>query len=190
MYSTCSLAELNVLSVGLDPRKVAYDALFRRYGHSNEQDEMLYFLEDRYEAIANGLRIDPENQDAPADMELFFHWTQEVGFQLENRFRRMLREKFKRSSSIQKRDVNKSNNILQQERLHRSSYNFHAILLYSMAVEKFGLDDRSKIPQAIKRIKNCAELQGQTASRKPIQDLLETGCRLCEEISDRSNQTK
>lgn len=180
-FNRCSLAELTILSIGLDPRKVTYDALFRHYAHSNEQDLMLYFFEDQYEAIANGLGLDPDNQDLNVDLGDFFTWAKNVGFVLELRFRRMLREKYRDPIVLLNAKQDQQSDRNDGDKLHGSRLNFHAKIIYSMAVGKFELDDPSKFGAVAKAIQNCAQLQGQPGSLKPIRDLLELGYRLCKD---------
>lgn len=180
-FSSCSLAALSLLSVGLDPRKVTYDALFGYYGYSEEQDAMLYFFEDRYEAIANGLGLDPDSQGLNVDFGEFFSWTNNVGFSLDIRFRRMLKEKYKNSVAVPNSQHRVKAEDSSSNKMHFSRYKYHAKLLYAVAVEKFGLDDPRKISTAAKSIQHCAELRGQPASLAPIRHLLETGHRLCKE---------
>jgi len=93
-FSRCTLVELTLLSIGLDPRKVAYDSLFERYGHLPAQDKMLQFVEDQFEAIANGLGVDPDDQSAGVDLMDFFLWVKKVKFKIDARFRTLLRETF------------------------------------------------------------------------------------------------
>jgi hypothetical protein len=174
-YTQCSLAQLNILSVGLDPRQVGYDALFQRYGHSEAQDSMLEFLEDRYEAIANGLGLDPNDQEAVAGLEAFYDWSTQTKFRLEARFQRMLRDRFQSNRTGPKPIASNNNLPSRPEALHGSRYDFHAKLIYAIAVEKFGLTDERSIGRTAKAIQNCTELQVGTASLQPIRQLLKRG---------------
>lgn len=178
-FSRSNLVELTVMSVGLDPRKVAYDPLFKHYGRSTEQDTMLYFLEDQFEAIANGLALDPEDEYADTDMEEFFRWTKRVKFRVDDRFRRLLREKYG-DASADKADteVERASPTQKPKALHKSSYNFHAQLLYAMAVEKFGEISSHDLGRTAKKIQAIAEFQGQTPSLNPIKQLLIKGHEL------------
>jgi hypothetical protein len=44
-YSRCSVVQLTLLSVGLDPGMVGYNALFKRYGQSEDTNKMFHFIE-------------------------------------------------------------------------------------------------------------------------------------------------
>jgi hypothetical protein len=178
-FSRANLVELTLMSVGLDPRKVGYDALFKRYGRSTEQDTMLYFLEDQYEAIANGLALDPDRETADVDMEEFYRWAKRVKFRLDERFRRLLRDKYNVGSSDKAvTEVQHPSHTQQPKALHKSSYNFHAQLLYAMAVEKYGVIESADLSSIAKKIQSIGELQGQTPSVRPIKQLLTKGHEL------------
>lgn len=176
-FNSCSLPELTLLSLGLDPRKITYDALFTHYGHSDAQDQMLYFVEDVNEAIANGLNVDPDG-DQKVDLRVFDVWRKSVGFSLENRFTRLLREKFRSAAGAAKVERAKREETRDARQMHANRYNFHAKLLHSIAVEKFGLGKDREISSAAKAMQLCAELQGHNVSRAPIVRLLETGQRM------------
>lgn len=178
-FSRGNLIELTIMSVGLDPRKVGYDALFKRYGRSTEQDTMLNFLEDQYEAIANGLALDPDEETANADLGEFYHWAKRVNFRLDDRFRRLLREKYSGVSTEKPAtDVQRSLLTQHPKAQHKSSYNFQAKLLYAMAVEKFGDIGSAELGPIARKIQVIAELQGQTPSVRPIKQLLTKGHQL------------
>lgn len=176
-FSRCTLIELTIMSVGLDPRKVNYDALFRRYGHLDPQDKMLEFIENQLEAIANGLALDPDNDLADVDLLDFRKWMKKVKFRVDARFRTLLRNKYG-SMTDGAADAQLPPSSQKPRPLHKSSYNFHALLLYAVAVEKFGLKDLDDIGRAAKKIQGAAELQGQTPSIRPIKQLLTRGHEL------------
>lgn len=176
-FSSCTLPELTLLSVGLDPRKVNFDALFKRYGHLDPQDKMLGFLEDQYEAIANGLSVDPDDETASVDLHKFYAWVKQVKFKISGRLRTMLRDKFP--------DKAHTANVLSPKvtaqtpkPLHKSSYKLHAILTHSMAVEKYGLKGLSDVGRVAKKIQHDAELQGHAPALRPIKTLLTLGIEL------------
>lgn len=175
--SSCALPDLTLLSVGLDPRKVNFDALFQRYGHLDPQDKMLGFLEDQYEAIANGLGADPDDDKKKHDLLSFYTWVKQVKFKISARLRTMLREKFPDNPDTASATSTK---VTSQEPkpLHKSSYKFHAILVHSMAVEKYGLKSLAEVGRVAKKIQHDAELQGHTPAIRPIRTLLTKGIEL------------
>ena len=178
-FSRCNLVELTIMSVGLDPRKIGYDALFKRYGHSTEQNKMLYFLENQFEAIANGLMLDPEDEKSGVDLEEFYRWARKVKFKLDDRFRRFLREKYgdvpSEATGVEKEQPSPPK---RPSTLHRNSYDFHARLFYAIAIEKFGMTGIGDLARAAKKIQSAAEFQGQTPSLLPIKQLLTRGHEL------------
>jgi hypothetical protein len=177
--SSCTLPDLTLLSVGLDPRKVNFDALLRRYGHLDPQDKMLGFLEDQYEAIANGLGADPDNEERKHDFLTFFKWVKQVKFKISGRLRTMLREKFPDEPDAASATSTKV--ISQKPKpLHKSSYKLHAILIHSVAVEKYGLKGLADVGRVAKKIQHDTELQGHTPAIRPIRTLLTKGIELAE----------
>ncbi|MGJ8530439.1 hypothetical protein [Maritalea sp.] len=176
-FSSCTLPELTLLSVGLDPRKVNFDALFNRYGHLASQDKMLGFLEDQYEAIANGLGADPDDESAKLDLLAFYTWVKQVKFKIASRFRTMLRYKFIDEPDTGSAVIPKVT-VRNRKPLHKSSYNLHAKLIYSIAMEKYGLKTPSDVGRVAKEIQHDAELQGQTPAIRPIKLLISKGLEL------------
>lgn len=174
-FSSCTLPELTLLSVGLDPRKANFDALFERYGHLDSQDKMLVFLEDQYEAIANGLGADPDDERAKFSLLDFYSWVRRERFKIDGRFRTMLREKFPDDGAGEVGDIHSKAASYKPRPLHKSSYDFHAQLFFAIAVEKYGLESPKDIGRVAKKIQHDAELQGQTPSIRPIRHLLTRG---------------
>jgi hypothetical protein len=177
--SSCTLPDLTLLSVGLDPRKVNFDALFQRYGHLDPQDKMLGFLEDQYEAIANGLGADPDNEEKKHDLLTFFKWVKQEKFKISGRLRTMLREKFPDKPDTASATSTKVTSR-EPKPLHKSSYKLHAIIVYSMAVEKYGLKGLADVGRVAKRIQHDSDLQGHTPAIRPIRTLLTKGIELAE----------
>lgn len=176
-FSSCTLTELTLLSVGLDPRYVNYHALFKRYGHLDPQDKMLGFIEDQFEAIANGLGIDPENEEVVVELSKFYAWTKKVIFKIDSKFRTLLREKFNNLSDETASPLPKPGSE-ELKPIHKSSYNLHARLLYAIAIEKYGMKGLSDIGRTAKKMQGDAELQGQTPALRPIRLLLKKGHEL------------
>jgi hypothetical protein len=177
-FSSCTLPELTLMSVGLDPRKVNFDALFERYGHLGLQDKMLVFLEDQYEAIANGLGVDPDDERASISLSEFYTWVMQVKFKIDGRFRALLRDKFANETGAAEK-ISPKVAVRDSKPLHKSSYNLHAKLIYTMAVEKYGFKSLKDVGRVAKRIQHDAELLGQTPSIRPIRLLLTRGHELC-----------
>ncbi|UWR24996.1 hypothetical protein K3757_10930 [Sulfitobacter sp. S223] len=185
-FSSCTLPELTLLSVGLDPRKVNFDALLQRYGHLDSQDKMLGFLEDQYEAIANGLGVDPDNEENKHDLLTFFEWVKKVKFKISGRLRTMLREKFPDKPDTASA-ISTNGTSQKPKPLHKSSYKLHAILIHSMAVEKYGLNGLADVGRVAKKIQHDTELQGHSPAIRPIRTLLTKGVELAETDNEHSN---
>jgi hypothetical protein len=178
-FSRCNLLELTIMSVGLDPRKVGYDALFERYYHLTKQDKMLNFLEDQFEAIANGLSLDPDDEKSSVDLEVFYRWARKVKFKLDDRFRRFLREKYGDvSSDATAAEIEQPSPLQRPSTLYRNSYDFHARLFYAIAADRFGMASIDDLGHAAKKIQSAAELQGQTPLLRPIRQFLTRGHEL------------
>ncbi|MBB3994746.1 hypothetical protein GGR95_002394 [Sulfitobacter undariae] len=176
-FTGCNLPELTLLSVGIDPRKVNFDALFKRYGHTTPQDQMLQFIEDQYEAIANGLGVDPDDEERKHDLLTFYTWVKQVKFKIDARFRALLRDKFSDEPDIAPPTIPMVT-VRNNTPLHKSTYKHHAILIYSMAVEKYGLKGLPDVGRVAKKIQHDAELQGHRPAIRPIKLLLTKGIEL------------
>ncbi len=81
-----------MLSVRCEPRKTNFDTLFRDYGLSQQGDALLYFLEERLDAITGGLKLDPDVAGPQVDAMILFHWAKARRVPLDARFGRMLRD--------------------------------------------------------------------------------------------------
>lgn len=81
-----SLAETALLSVGRDPRTTGYSAVCRAYGRTDEADDALYFLEDLYESIANGMGLNPATEETRVDAGQFLDWVETHNVRIDVRF--------------------------------------------------------------------------------------------------------
>ena len=173
-FSSVTLAEATLLSVGRDPRFTNYDALFLTYGRSTEANALLYFLEDRYEAIANGLGADPENGAAKVEVAKLFDWILFAAVHVDERFRRMLLTQRKVKPKTDDPAVPAIASFASPP-LHRSSIKTHARIVTALAISKYGLTDERAISKVAKRIQNDAELRGLGFDKRVVINLLRLG---------------
>jgi hypothetical protein len=94
-FTTVALEDLAFLSIGREPRKADLCAACATYGRSKEGDDLLYFLEDRLELIANAMGCDPKDQTAQVDLKTFFNWVEDARLPIDLAFHHGLRGRFK-----------------------------------------------------------------------------------------------
>lgn len=176
---TYTLSEAALLSVGLDPRKVNYDALFTTYGRYIEADEALYFLEDQYELIAKGMDANPQNQADTIDADRFFNWVKAYNVRIDERFRRLLNDRLKSRTSLRV-TADPQTPTVGDKPLHRSSWDLHARIITAMAVTKYGLKRANQIGGVAKAIQNDGDLTGLNFDIKALRQLLRAGFRVYE----------
>jgi len=173
-FTSFSLAEATLLSVGRDPRLTNYDSVFQGYGRSEEADELLYFLEDRYEAIANGLGVNPEDSTTRVDAGRLIGWILYARVQVDERFRRMVLAQRRMKSNLPN-PVAAALPGPDSGPLHRSSLKIHARMITAVAITKYGLTDERGIRRAATSIQNDADLLGLGFDERVLINLLRLG---------------
>ena len=172
-YETIELADLALLCVGRDPRKTTYDALFQVYGRSDEGDELLYFLEDLYEVIANGLRMDPGKPHALVDVDGFGDWVTSKSPRIDPRLRRVLNERKKRT---RKGAPSPEETPTQTEgALHKASLDAHARIVTAMAIAKYDLRADGYLGKVAQKIVDDGDFAGIGLSKSLVRKLLRLG---------------
>jgi hypothetical protein len=169
-----TLTEATLLSIGCDPRHCALDAMFKTYGRSDEADTMLYFLEDRLEQIARAFGLDQEDTDTKIAATDFLIWVQDHSVQIDDRFRRKLKERQARQKLAT--PTLQAVAIRAEERpLHSNSEKAHARLVLSLAIQTFGLDAEKRIGAIAKKMAGETDLTGLSVDAKTIRKLLQLG---------------
>lgn len=169
-----TLSEATLLSIGCDPRHCSLDAMFKTYGRSDEADTMLYFLEDRLEQIARAFGLDHEDTNTKIAATDFLIWVQDHSVQIDDRFRRKLKERQARQKLAT--TPTQAVAIRAEERpLHSSSEKAHARLVLSLAIQTFGLDVEKRIGAIAKKMADETERTGLSVDVKTIRKLLQLG---------------
>lgn len=182
-YASYSLPEATLLSVGLEPRSVNYSSLFEAYGLDTRIDEVLYFIEDRYEAISRGLGVTPDT-DERVESERFLDWLVSKKVKADAKLLKLAKlprtparaaapEPPLASPTIQ-------TPVSREAKLHGHSLKLHARIIAAMAVAYLRLDKRN-IVQVAKKVSDAVELQGLTADRAQVKSLLAAGLAQIEE---------
>ena len=165
------------MSVGRDPRSTSYGPVMRHYGRSLQGDNILYFLEARLEAIASGLGVDAADELCVVDADTFYGWIDDFSVSVDERFRRMMRDRRKRLAQNGPKvgDHGAAAGLVKDQRLHGSSRRAHARIVLAMAKTKYGLKDSDGIGKAAKAIARDADLEGLGIDSKVIRHLLKIG---------------
>jgi hypothetical protein len=174
-FASYSLAEAALLSVGRDPRHTNFHAVFKCYGRSEQADEVLYFLEDRYEAIANAFDLDADDPTAKVNADRFLDWVKDHSVRIDERFRRMLRERQNRSTGAEERPTPAEQIPAQDKPLHGSSRKTHARIILAMARSCYGLEGETNIGKVAKAIQRDGDLLGQNFDAAVVRDLIRAG---------------
>lgn len=171
-----TLAEAAMLSLGRDPRKTSFAAVMKHYGRSDPGDQVLYFLEDRYNAIADGLGLDRNDEDAMVDADAFYAWIDTFSVSVDERFRRMIHERRKRlAEAAPKQPIPSAPRVPPEKPLHGASARAHARIVLAMAMRKYGLKGAQDIGKTAKAIQSDGDLLGLTFDQKTIRALLKDG---------------
>lgn len=170
-FKRYSLGEATLLCVGRDPRQNNFDGLMRLFGRSDAADQMLYFLEEMFEAIAGGFGLPPEDSTAPVEAQALYDWIVRASVTVDPRFRRMLRETHAPIKAEPQPARNRPDSP--GKPIHRNSLRAHARLVGAMAMAKYGLQDAETIGRAVKAIVNDSHLQGLTVDDKLVRSLLQ-----------------
>jgi hypothetical protein len=168
-----TVVEATLLSVGRDPRFTNFDGLFKTYGRSEHADELLYFLEDRQEQIAKAFGLDPEDSVSVIAAADFLRWVNESAVVIDDRFRRMLRERW---ADIRDETSFRSVSIdLNDQVPHGNSRKAYARLVTSIAIQRYGLTQEREIGRVANKMQDDTDLAGLGVQSKPIRDLLRLG---------------
>ena len=171
-----TLAEAGMLSLGRDPRKTTFAAVMKHYGRSDPGDRVLYFLEDRYNAIADGLGLDRHDEDVMIDADSFYVWIDTFSVSVDERFRRMINDRRKRlTEAAPKPSVQPAARRLPEKPLHGASARAHAKIVLAMAMRKYGLEGAEGIGKAVKAIQADGDFVGLNFDQKAIRALLKDG---------------
>ncbi|PTV94061.1 hypothetical protein C8J27_110112 [Rhodobacter aestuarii] len=158
-FRSVTLEQAVFLSLGRDPREASYDIICQSYGRSEEADEVLLFLEDRYELIANAMGCDPVAPEAQINLTDFHAWIEEVAICVDPAFRATLRTRFAAPEDSGRILAPVSEALDQKQVLDQRERNSMAKLLTAIAIDAYGYDpdaSRSKLPKEIEGI--CALL--------------------------------
>lgn len=171
-----TLAEAAMLSLGRDPRETTFAAVMKHYGRSDPGDRVLYFLEDRYNAIADGLDLDRNDEDAMIDADRFYDWIDTFSVSVDERFRRMINDRRKRlAEAAPKLPLQPTVRRLLEKPLHGASARAHAKIVLAMAMRKYGLVGADGIGKAVKAIQADGDFLGMNFDQKVIRALLKDG---------------
>lgn len=168
-FQTYNLTQAALLCVGRDPRKTTFDLVMALNGRSPEADELLCFLEDLYEAIANGLGVDPKDGEAKVDAQALLGWVDSKSVQIDPRFRRMLK-KFP-PVGVEEPSRNPIEPIALEKRPHRSTVKACARVVGAIALTKYGLKDKDMARHVAKKMVHDGDLTGLQFDTKTVRDL-------------------
>ncbi len=171
-----TVVEATLLSVGRDPRFTNFDGLFKTFGRSEQADELLYFLEDRQEQIARAFGLDPEDSVSVIAAADFFRWVSENAIAIDDRFRRMLRERW---AELRDETTVRSVAIDPNDQVpHGASKKAYARLVTSIAIQRYGLTQEREIGKVANKMRDDTDLAGLGVGARPIRDLLRLGWSL------------
>lgn len=180
-----TLSEAAMLSLGRDPRKTSFAAAMKCYGRSDRGDRVLSFLEDRYNAIADGLGLDRNDEDSLVDADSFYVWIDTFSVSVDERFRRMMNDRRKRRINAAPRpSVRPAARLFPEKPLHGASVRAHAKIVLAMAMKNYGLKGAEGIGKAAKAIQSDGHLLGLNCDQKVIRALLNDGLEALAEPND------
>lgn len=159
-FQSVALDDAVFLSLGREPRKANVDALCARYGQSDEEDTMLYFLEDRRELIADAMGCDPEGGKGRVVLKAFLDWVEETRLPIDPAFHRALRARLLPvgAGSVAEATPPAPEGDPDRSKLESRERNSIAKLITAMAIDGYGFDPkprRGSIPKELEVWNQC-----------------------------------
>jgi hypothetical protein len=168
------LDQAALLCVGVEPDETDYDSVFSDYGKDPRTDEVLYFLEDVFQAIERGLGL-PSEDDAELSQADLHAWVAKSRYKIARGYRRMLDERMKERIEVPSSQNSIAHASHNSTPLHKSSLKLHARIILAMAMSKYGLESETDIAKVAKQIEHDVHLRGLTAETRSIVKLLRLG---------------
>jgi hypothetical protein len=136
--TTLSINEAALLMVGVDPRKVNYEALFGWYGNDVRTDDVLYFLEDCFELLVRRFG-DPDDGLVVIDLGEFCTWVEGSGRTVSNE----LEEIIKQQNLGVVTGSRKRGSPSQDKSLHGTSRSMFQRALLAVAIDHYGFKEKT-----------------------------------------------
>ena len=153
--SSITISEAALMFVGLDPRKVQYEALFDGYSLDNRTDEVLYFLEDRFELLVRRFG-DPDEDKVSISLAELCHWIAQENITVSYE----LSEIVKRKGSNADSSGRKSGATDFDKPLHaRTRLMFQRVLVIA-AIDAYGLRARKDSARVAKLMVSAGDFLG------------------------------
>ncbi|QYK39828.1 MAG: hypothetical protein KF887_10100 [Paracoccaceae bacterium] len=178
-FQSVALDEAVFLSLGREPRKANIDAFWARYGQSDEEDTMLYFLEDRRELIANAMGCDPESGKGRVVLKSFLDWVEETRLPIDTGFHQALRTRFlpeggsSGAEAMPPAPVGNPDNRMIESRERNSL----AKLITAMAIDGYNFDPKTPRSHVPKKLEGIAALLGLEITADTIRKYLRLGAQ-------------
>ncbi|WP_435258092.1 hypothetical protein ACSBLW_18620 [Thioclava sp. FR2] len=188
-FKSVSLDHAVFLSLGHEPRKSNFDSICKAYGRSDEEDAVLYFLEDRRELIANAMGCDSEDSNATVELKAFFDWVEETRLPIDPAFYEALRARFRPTSleaeiePVTDAPVGDPDN----RRIDTRERNSLAKLITAMAIDAYGYDPGAARGPIPKELEGIAAQLGLEITADTIRKFLRDGAQYLPEGWNRNS---
>jgi hypothetical protein len=147
--------EAALMLVGVDPRKVIYDALFDGYGQDNRTDEVLYFLEDQFELIVRKFG-DPDEAKVSIPIRELSLWVEREDVSVSYELARIVQRKTKNEASKGRKvgtaDANK--------RVHARTREMFQRALVVAAINAYGLHSKKDAARVARKMVSEGDFLG------------------------------
>lgn len=145
--TTLSINEAALLMVGVDPRKVNYEALFGGYGNDVRTDEILYFLEDCFEILVRRFG-DPDDGPVKIDLGVLCEWISLSGLRVSPELQAIVQRRLGSAQGTKIKQTAVEGPVV----LHGHTRAMFQRLLLVVAIKKYGLlrlADAGKVAKAM-----------------------------------------
>ncbi|MEY8119972.1 hypothetical protein AB9F26_17175 [Falsihalocynthiibacter sp. BN13B15] len=165
-----TINEAALLLVGVDPRKTDYDALFGAYGIDNRIDEILQFLEDRFELLVRNFG-DPE--DGPISIKLadLCAWVRDKNLSVSDQLSEVIKRRLTGIPNEKSKQVKNTDD----KPLHGNTRALFQKVLLVVAIDHYGLKTPKDAAKAAKAIVEAGDFVGFSIDAQNLTKLIRAG---------------
>jgi len=162
--------------VGVDPRKANYDALFLdSYGKDERIDDILYFLEDRFELLVKRFG-DPKDILVSIELEELIDWACTSGQKHPTRSNELGARRQRVGGAVGRAKGTK------EKPLHKSTKDLLGRVLVTVAIDHHNLTTKQNAAKVAKEIKHYGDELGFSLDDQILVKLIKAGF---DQIDDR-----
>ena len=160
---TVNIDEAALMLVGVEPRLICYDNLFNAYEFDSRTDEVLYFLEDRFELLIRRFG-EPKNGILSIPTDDLYAWVNETDLLVPLQFRSII----KNVLGDAPKTTNRQRLPDEPKDLHGSTRSMFQRALAVVAIEKYELFNLAGAAKAAGEIVESGDFRGFSLDKQNI----------------------